>query len=110
VGLIVPFVALMPLWIYSYLATEITMAPAVILGLGTVFGLIPTGFYATGYLCGRRWPDTSPWSWSAFIVGPFALLCLSKMMIPGLLFILPPYFGAKRGRKRWAEPTNKGGA
>ncbi len=103
VGLLIPLIV--P-FLIAVLTAQLDGWPSAVLSL-VMLVLIPVGYYSAGYMFGRRWPDTSPWAWGVSVVAPLALWLFIHQMIPGLLFILPPYFGAKRGRKWWAVPANK---
>ena len=68
-----------------------------------MFALVPAFYYFFARYQGSQWPSTSSWIWSLCVMAPFAIVLLIAGYIPGIVYILPGYFGAKAGKKRRSQ-------
>lgn len=104
IGVAVLIIAYTPVVASALLpTTENYVAAEAILFIIALFGFIPICYYWVGRFLGFRWPETSNWTRSLCVMAPLGIVFLFAGSLPGLLFILPGYFGARNGKKRRAK-------
>lgn len=99
-GIVLPLAVVLPaVLVGSIVPIEV----GVMIALASFLCGYPLALYFAARRLGRRWPDMPVWIWVVSLITPFTLLLLAGkggIAVPGLLFILPAYFGAKVGRRR----------
>jgi hypothetical protein len=107
-GITIPVISFVPVLVHQLFPKDIPTDA--VLFFVAFFAIVPLFYYIAGRLFGYQWPTTSPWVWSLYVLLPLGVLILKSGSIPGLLFILPTYFGAKTGIKRRMKKIRPGGA
>ena len=101
IGAIIPIVAYLPVFASAFLpTTRDYRAGLAVVSVVLVFVFIPACLYFLARYQGSQWPSTSSWIWSLCVMAPLAIVLLIAGYIPGIVYILPGYFGAKAGKRR----------